>query len=214
MSKSLIRSSLVLGLVVVSAASFAQNASGTSNTGDSRFTSASGNLSNITISSSREVKWGKYKKNSLEFMPSTFTSNAGTPFKVGSLQWNNGDKDQDGTMNVGLNVGLNYGARGNGLMALNLKYTESKYGNDYFTLPSSAGLGTATIDGLTYNVTLTCFKHKTGNGKIVGDKWSNFGCDTIDIYAKLEPCPVPEPASMAALGMGIAAIIRKRRNRK
>jgi PEP-CTERM motif len=214
MSKSLIRSSLVLGLVVVSAASFAQNASGTSNTGDSRFTSASGSLSNITISSSREVKWGPYKKNSLEFMPSTFTTNATQPFRVGSLQWNNADRDQNGNMNVALSVGLNYGSRGSGLMALNLKYTESKYGSDYFTLPTSAALGTATIDGLTYNVSLAGFKHKTGQGSISYNKWCNPGCDTIDIYAKLEPCPVPEPASMAALGMGVVAIIRKRRNRK
>lgn len=214
MSKSIIRSSLVLGLVVVSAASFAQNANGTSNTGDSKFTSATGSLSNIAISSPRLVKWGKYKKNSLEFITSTFTTNAGVPFKAGSLTWINGDKDQDGSMNVSLNVGLNYGARGSGLMALDLKYTEKKYGSDVFTLPTSAKLGSATIDGRAYDVVLAGFKHKTGGGSLTGTSWCNPNCDTIDIYAKLEPSAVPEPASMAALGLGIAAVIRKRRRSK
>lgn len=217
MSKSIIRSSVVLGLAVLSAASFAQNANGTSNTGDSRFTSATGSVSNITItgSNSRTVKWGYEKRNSLEFVPKSFTTVNGNAFKVGSLQWLNSDKkDQDGTMNIGLNIGLNYGSRGSGLMALDLKYTESKYGTDRFDLPTNARIGTATIDGLTYDVRLAGFKHASGDGKLSGSKWTSKYCDTIDIYAKLEPCPVPEPASMAALGLGIAAVIKRRRNRK
>jgi PEP-CTERM motif len=217
MSNSLLKTSLVLGLAVISAASFAQvNANGTSNTPDSRFTSATGNLNNITISSSRVVKWGKDKRNSLEFMPKTFTTVNSNPFKVGSLQWNNSSYgDQDGSMSVSLNIGLNYGARGAGLMALDLKYTESKYGTDKFALPGAEKYGTAVIDGQTYNVHLAGFKHVSGGGKIDGLKWTNSNCDTIDIYAKLEPCPpVPEPASMAALGLGVVAMIKRRRNRK
>jgi len=217
MSKSIIRSSLVLGLAVLSAASFAQNANGNSNTADSRFTSATGNVGNITITgtNSRTVKWGYEKRNSLEFVPKTFTTSGTSAFKVGSLQWINSDKkDVDGTMNVALNIGLNYGSRGSGLMALDLKYTESKYGTDRFNLPTNARIGTATIDGLTYDVRLAGFKHASGDGKLDGTKWTNKYCDTIDIYAKLEPCPVPEPASMAALGLGVAALIRRRRNRK
>lgn len=216
MSKLLLKSSLVLGLAVISAASFAQNANGTSNTADSRFTSATGNLNNITISNPREVKWGKDKKNSLEFMPKTFTTVNSNPFKVGSLQWNNSGKyDQDGNMAIQLNIGLNYGSRGSGLMALDLKYAESKSGTDKFTLPGQEKYGTAVIDGQTYNVRLAGFKHVSGGGKLDGLKWTNTNCDTIDIYAKLEPCPpVPEPASMAALGLGIVALIKRRRSSK
>lgn len=221
MTKHYLKSSLVVGLALVCSVALADlPANGTSNDPDTCFTSATGTVGNISIPNRFEVRWGYQSKNILKFVPQTFTATDNSSFRVGQLSWFNSIyKDTNGKMDTNLQIGMDFGARGSGLMALDLKYQEDKSTsgrNDKFTLPTDAKFGTAIVDGKLYNVKLAGFKHNNGAGQLSGNTWSNkeMQWDTIDVYAKLEPNPVPEPATMAALGLGIAALARRRRNRK
>jgi hypothetical protein len=63
------------------------------------------------------------------------------------------------------------------------------------------------VDDITYNSTLNFPTLVVGN-RVGFHVWGNTG--TLDNF---RATTVPEPATMAALGLGIAAVIRRRRNR-
>lgn len=84
----------------------------------------------------------------------------------------------------------------------------SNFGLGLFNQPASIGttvnttwMSTATTSGLFSNIAGTSTTYNNASGAPIVGGWS-LGA------------PVPEPASMAALGLGALALVRKRRNNK
>jgi len=53
-----------------------------------------------------------------------------------------------------------------------------------------------------------------GVNRMDGNGWIDLTGETFDTSFRIEGTPAPEPASMAALGLGALAMIRRRRNRR
>lgn len=219
MNRNLTRSMMVLGALATIASAFAAGETVVvkSLSPDTCFVNVTGNLYNQTIVNRYDLFWGKYKNNNMKFKPVTTTANLdGTAFRVGQLQWFNSiNYDKTGTMKTNLQIGLDLGSAGSGTMAFEMNYAESSSTtgkNDKWTLPTTA-TGQALINGQLYNVKLAGFGNQNGYGTLNGNVWANseMQYSTIDVYAQFEA--VPEPASMAALGLGVLALARRRRSK-
>lgn len=214
MKKSFKGALIVSGLVVAALSS--ATVVGTTAVPQTCFNTLTGNLSNLRLSNNNlVVNWGS-KGEKLAFTPTAFNAPLGQAFKLGRLciTQNKDRYDQNGTFSVNLQVGVKFTQPGAGLLVVNLPIThkEVKGGADHTYLPTNTAPQTVVLNGQAYQLSVLGFKDNSRSGA-VADWVSQSNCDScIDLFGRLDPCPpVPEPATMAALGLGIAALIRRRK---
>ncbi|MEQ1821148.1 MAG: choice-of-anchor K domain-containing protein [Fimbriimonadaceae bacterium] len=214
MNKSFKGALIVSGLVVAAISS--ATAIGTTSVPQTCFNTLTGNLSNLRLSNNNlVVNWGS-KGDCLYFTPTSFNAPLGQAFKVGRLCiFNVKDKyDQNGSFNVNLQVGIKFDVPGQGLLVctLPISHTDVRGANDHTTLPTTFQPKNIVLNGRNYTFSLLGFKSGGASSASVGDWVTPGGTTTcLDLFGKLEAAPVPEPASMAALGLGVAALLRRRR---
>ncbi len=85
--------------------------------------------------------------------------------------------------------------------------------NVYWQVGSSATLGTSTAF-TGHIVALTSITLTTGATILEGSALARNGAVTLDTNLITQCAPVPEPASMIALGAGVAALVARRRRQK
>lgn len=198
--------------LTVSAAN-AQSFTGTTRDADTRFTSLTGTVNNKKIVNAYRISWGC--GSTLDFVPKTLNVTPGQRFRLGTLEWCNAKGTRGGTMLTNMQVGLNFGNTGHGVVDFNLALNQSQdcNGQSCFTLPATANNGRLVLNGQAYTVTLAGFEHNSGRGRIVGNQWCTptGTLDKVDVFATITPDAVPEPATLACLGIGAAALIRRRK---
>jgi hypothetical protein len=208
-----------LGVIALGAMSMA-TVKGSTAVSETCFNTLTGNAPNKRITNNNlVVAWGR-SNDCLYFTPTSFQAALDSPFKLGRLCWTNGkDKyEVNSSFNVKLNVGVkipntpaNLGTK---VFSMDISHTDLKGGQDTTTLPTSFVPQSMTVGQTVYTLKVLGFR-PSANANNVGTWQTPEGTtNCLDLYGELEASPVPEPATMATLGLGALALIRRRRNAK
>lgn len=205
----------ILALAAIPTA-FAASVQGTSAISSTAFTNLNGNMQNQRIKNDGlTVAWG-CGSDKVTFTPTCFNAALCCPFKVGQLTWKNDSKSyQNGQWSATLNVGLKFDKPGipNQVFNLDVSYAKTKMGES-ITLPTNFQTKVVTVNNIQYTIKLKGFeKNPCSPGNLCAETWTTPNCttSTVDLYGEVCATPVPEPASLAALGIGAAALLRRRK---
>lgn len=161
----------------------------------------------------------------LAFAGTTFASNFGQPFKIGSLTYFNGTTapgTDPNSFDLATTVTFTAPAVPNVLSTITLSLlTTPNTGTpdenaDTLTFANSALLVPFVIDGVTYNVKVLGFGNVVGDGFLTSDSTAfnvREGLSaSADLLAEVSVAQdVPEPASLALLSLGALGIVAARR---
>lgn len=207
----------IIGLLALGAVSSA-TVTGTSNTNPTCFTGVNGNLPNIRLSNgNRTISWGS-KGDCLYFTPTSFQSALNTPFKAGKLCWTNCKSRYEpaGSFTTRLQVGLNFtqpAGVGTKIVTFDINYNQGAgYNADTLSVPTAIPQQVFTVGDTVYTLKFAGFKRSgAGAGSSTVSSVNIEGTQScLDMYFELDAQPVPEPATLAVLGIGAAAVLRRR----